>query len=395
LMTVREGRKTRLPVAPSGMKKRFLILLTLFLTYGCGSSSFEPTPVPPGSSLTTTESAFQQAVLDTFEAQNLPAVAAGLWQPGRQPFLLLLGEADMNTGRAPTATDSFRIGSVTKSFTVTLILQLAEEGALSLQDPIGDYIPNIQNSNATLEQLANMTSGIFNYTENQQFVELFVSDFARVWTNQQLIEYANDGSPYFLPGLSWYYSNTNTVALGMVVEQVTGNSLAEEISSRLAAPLGLQNTVYPPTADMPVPYAAGYAVVDVGEVEEFTRTHPSSSAGSGALVSTLEDLAVWGRALGRGELLSEESFNRQIRMISTDSCPTCPEYDGYGMGIGELDGWLGHTGDYIGYQALVMFDPLSEATVVILVNQKDFTQRVHYPTDMFREFIRIQSSMSR
>ena len=318
-------------------------------------------------------------------------MAAGLWQPGRQPFLLLLGEADKSSGRAPTAADSFRIGSVTKSFTVTLILQLAEEGALSLQDPIGDYIPNIQNPDATLEQLANMTSGIFNYTENQDFVELFVSDFARVWTNQQLIDYANEGSPYFLPGLSWYYSNTNTVALGMVVEQVTGNSLAQEINSRLATPLSLQSTVYPPTADMPVPYAAGYAVVDVGEVEEFTRTHPSSSAGSGALVSSLEDLAVWGRALGRGELLSEDSFNRQIQMISTDSCPTCPEYDGYGMGIGELDGWLGHTGDYIGYQALVMFDPLTEATVVILVNQKDFTRRVHYPTDMFRDFVRRQS----
>lgn len=373
------------------MQQRLFILLVLLLLSSCGNSSFDATPVSTGSALSTTESAFQQAVLDSFEAQKLPAVAAGLWQPGRPPFLLLLGEAEIGSGRAVTATDSFRIGSVTKSFTVTLILQLAEEGALSLDDPIGDYIPNIQNSDATLEQLANMTSGIFNYTENQQFVELFVSDFARVWTSQQLIEYANDGSPYFLPGLSWYYSNTNTVALGMVVEQVTGNSLAQEIRSRLAAPLGLQNTVYPPTADMPVPYAAGYAVVDVGEVEEFTRTHPSSSAGSGALVSTLEDLAVWGRALGRGELLSEESFNRQIQMISTDSCPTCPEYDGYGMGVGELDGWLGHTGDYIGYQALVMFDPLTEATVVILVNQKDFTQRIHYPTDMFRDFVRVQS----
>jgi CubicO group peptidase (beta-lactamase class C family) len=371
------------------MKKQFLILLALFLTYGCGSSSFEATPVSTGSTLTQTESAFQQAVLDSFEAQELPAVAAGLWQPGRPPFLLLLGEANKENGRAPTSTDGFRVGSVTKSFTVTLILQLAEEGALSLEDPIGKYIPNIQNPNATLEQLANMTSGIFNYTENQQFVELFVEDFARVWTSQQLIQYANDGSPYFLPGLGWHYSNTNTVALGMVVEEVTGNSLAQEIRARLATPLDLRHTVYPPTADMPTPYAAGYAVVDVGEVEEFTRTHPSSSAGSGALVSTLDDLAVWGRALGRGELLSKESFNRQIQMIPTDSCPTCPEYDGYGMGIGELNGWLGHTGDYIGYQALVMYDPLTEATVVILVNQKDFTRSVHYPTDMFRDFVRV------
>ncbi len=369
------------------MKKQLFILISLFLSFGCGSSSFDPTPVTPGSTLTTTESAFRQAVLDTFEAQDLPAVAAGLWQPGRQPILLLLGEAGLETGRPPTSTDSFRIGSVTKSFTVTLIMQLAEEGALSLDDPIGNYIPGIQNPDATLEQLANMTSGIFNYTENQQFVELFVADFARVWTNQQLIEYANDGSPYFLPGLSWHYSNTNTVALGMVVEQVTGNSLAQEIETRLATPLGLQGTVYPPTADMPVPFAAGYAVVDVGEVEEFSRTHPSSSAGSGAVVSTLQDLAIWGRALGRGELISEENFSRQIQMISTDSCPTCPEYDGYGMGIGELNGWLGHTGDYIGYQALVMYDPATEATVVILVNQKDFTQSIHYPTDMFRDFI--------
>src|SRR5690606_33470202 len=119
------------------------------------------TETPPVNSR---EAAFQQSLELFFEANQLPAVAAGLWQPGRAPFIVLLGDADIESGRRPAVDDRFRIGSVTKSFTVTVLLQLADEGLLSLDDPIGDYLPSIHNPEATLEQLANMTSGIFNYS---------------------------------------------------------------------------------------------------------------------------------------------------------------------------------------------------------------------------------------
>jgi len=104
------------------------------------------------------------------------------------------------------------------------------------------------------------------------------------------------------------------------------------------------------------------------------------------MISGLNDLRTWGEALGSGRLLTPEMQDLRLRMVPTDGCPKCPEYDGYGLGIGALNGWIGHTGDYIGYQALVMYEPETESVAVILVNLKNFTSSAHVPTDIFRDF---------
>lgn len=362
-----------------------LIIITSLCLWGCGNSSGEPTlTANNGLSL---EGRFDLAVRTRFQREDLPALAAGLWQPGRRPHLVLLGQADESQGRSISSQDHFRIGSVTKSFTVTVLLQLAQEGKLSLDDPIGNFVPQIQNSHATLKQCANMTSGIFNYTENQDFTLDFIQNLEKPRTEQELILAANAKSPYFPPGQDWHYSNTNTVALGLAIEQVTGNNLATEIQNRILTPLSMTQTSYPQTVAMPVPFAVGYGLLGDDELD-LTATHPSASAGSGAMVSTLNDLRIWGQALGSGSLISPENQLKQLELVSTDSCPECPEYDGYGLGIGTLDGWRGHTGDYIGYQALVMYHPETQAVVVILVNIKNFSKTDHVPTDIFREFSR-------
>ena len=207
--------------------KKLKLLVLLFLV-GCGGSNKVETHTNPVSNpiASVAERSFQRAVSQAFQDRSLPAVAAGLWQPGREPVLVLLGKSDLKTGRLPSSGDKFRIGSVTKSFTVTVLLQLVDEGRVTLDDPIGDFVPNIHNPEATLEELANMTSGVFNYTENPDFTNEFIQDLQRVWTEQELIQAAIEKPPYFAPGEGWHYSNTNTVALGLVVEQVTGNSLA-------------------------------------------------------------------------------------------------------------------------------------------------------------------------
>lgn len=359
-------------------------IVTLILGAGCGSTD---STVPANLGPSEQEAAFQQSVQRFFNSEGLPAVAAGLWQPGREPFLVLLGEADVEAGRAVTAQDRFRIGSVTKSFTVTVLLQLVDEGLVSLDDPIGDYLPTIHNPEATLEELANMTSGIFNYSEDPDFLDLFLNDLTRAWTEPELIQVAINNLPYFAPGADWRYSNTNTVALGMVIEQVTGNSLAQEMERRIFQPLQLSGTSYPSTVEIPFPFARGYGIMDPPQLEDMTASHPSSTAGSGALVTNLNDLAIWGRALGSGSLISEQLHARRLRLIPNNNCSNCPEYDGYGMGIGNLDGWIGHTGDFIGYQALVMYQPQTEQVAVILINLKNFTNRDHVPTNIFRDFI--------
>ncbi len=285
----------------------------------------------------------------------------------------------------------FRIGSVTKAFTVTRLLQLADEGRLSLDDPIDQYVPDTQNGTATLRQLADMTSGIFNYTEDADIVVPLIEDLTQEWPPEKLIAATDRHDAYFAPGEGWHYSNTNTVLLGLVIEQVTGGSIAEEIERNVVAPLELAGTSYPTTPAVPDPHAAGYG--DLGDgLFEMTESHPTSSAASGAMLSTAPDLVVFGRALARGDLVSAESQAERLRAVAAD-CDECPEYDSYGAGIGSLGGWWGHTGDYLGYQALVMHDAERDITVSILVNLKDLTNPAHLPTELFLDSLTALESL--
>ena len=332
----------------------------------------------------------------------MPGALVGVWIPRHDNLIIEEGVSDIESGEPISKRNQVRIGSVTKSFTVTVLLQLVDEGLLSLDDPLKKFLPEMQNSDATLRQLANMTSGIFNYTEDSDFVLELLEDLLRKWSPFQLIDVADSNSPYFPPGGGWHYSNTNTVILGIVIEQLTGHFIGDEIQHRIIGPLGLNGTVYPTTPDMPEPFSMGYGVFDPeAGLEDITLSDPSSSAASGAIVSRLEDLRRWGEALGKGILLTEDTQKERISSlmpIEFDPCDdddpdrpkrSCPEYDRYGLGIGELSGWIGHTGDYLGYQALVMFQPETDATVVILINLKDFTNPEHIPTVIFREYAEI------
>ncbi len=331
------------------------------------------------------------------EEFGIPGILAGVWIPGQGSLVIEDGVSDIETDAPIKKDEHVRIGSVTKSFTVTVILQLVEEGLISLDDPVGDYLPGVENAEATIAELANMRSGIFNYTEDADFGTEFVeSDFLRVWTDQELVDYADANVPYFPPGGGWHYSNTNTVILGMIAEQVTGRTIGEEISGRIIAPLGLGGTSYPTTPDMPLPFAHGYGFEPP---EDISFTDPSSSAGSGAMISRLEDLKKWGVALGSGTLLTSELQAVRINSLSPivynpcdDDDPdrpkrSCPEYDEYGLGIGELSGWIGHTGEYVGYTNLVMYEPESGSVVVIIANR--FGVGAHVPTAIFREFAEV------
>ena len=364
-----------------------VVILAVLISCDNGGNSLDP----------ELEAQLREIVSRYKEEFGIPGVLAGVWIPGKGRLIIEDGLADIDTGRPISKADHVRIGSVTKSFTVTVILQLAGEELLDLNDPVGNYLPDVENPDATIAELANMKSGIFNYTEDAEFVTEFVeSDFLRVWTDQEIVDFADSNVPYFPPGGGWHYSNTNTVILGMIVEQVTGRPLGEEITKRIIESLGLDGTTYPTTPDMPEPFAHGYGF---DPLEDISFTDPSSSSGSGAMISRLDDLRKWGKALGKGTLLSAELQAERIDSlvpIVFDPCDdddpdrpkrSCPEYDKYGMGLGEISGWIGHTGEYVGYTALVMYEPESGSVVVIVTNI--FGVGPHVPTKIFKEFAEI------
>lgn len=262
-----------------------------------------------------------------------------------------------------------RVGSITKTFTSTLLLQLAGEGALSLDDPISTYVPGTPNPQATLGQLSAMRSGIPSYTQTDAFGAAFFADPQRVWQPQELVDLVQGAAPGFEPGTGFDYSNTNIVLLGMVIEQVTGQSIDEVMDERIIRPLGLSGTVFPTDASLPDPHPQGYTVQGQdGQVPaDTTDWNPSWAWTAGGMISTVDDLLVYGRELATGgRLLSPEM--QAVRIASyQDMTPGQPARR-YGYGIQLSNGWTGHTGELPGFNTFMYHQVDADITVVVTVN---------------------------
>lgn len=290
----------------------------------------------------------------------------GTWTSG-------YGVADLVSG-APVEVDSYnRVASVTKSFVGTVILQLADEGALSLDDPIDDYVTDVPNgSRITLRQLITMTSGLGNYSNDEAWgVEVLGAPEAQ-WTPQQLLDYTYSMPTSFAPGSSMEYSNANFILLGLVAEQVTGRPIGQLIDERILSPLGLEKTSYPLDNALAEPRMTGYtlpAVVHpVGGASntwvDATEWSPSSAGAAGAMISDIGDMLTWGRALATGQGLLTETAQVQ-RLQSFGSSDLAPG-EFYGEAIVCQGGWIGHSGNIPGYNTLVRYDPVSQTTIVVV-----------------------------
>lgn len=317
----------------------------------------------------------QRVVDEEMAASQVPGAVVGVWRGGQPVTVFARGFSDVAGSVPMSVSDHFRIASITKTFTTTLVLQLQEAGLLSLSDPIGKYIPGLVNSSATLRQLGDMTAGFFNYTHDPTFAAELPANPLRVWTSAELVALGNAHGPRFAPGTSWEYSNTNTLLLQMVVEQVTGNSLAVEFQNAFFTPLSMGTASYPATAVLPVPHAHGHMVLpDNGGSLDITAIDPSIAQGAGAIVATLADVGIWIEALGRGDLLSPESQAERLVMN-----PAGEGYDAYGFGIARIGDWIGHDGVFPGFQSVALYDPSLDQTLVILSNATFAGSDYHFP----------------
>lgn len=322
-----------------------------------------------------------QAIVDAeMASKNVAGAVVGVWQGGQPVTVFARGFADIGNNVPMALTDHFRIASITKTFTTTRVLQLADAGLLSLSDPIGDYFPDrpdLVNRTATLRQLGDMTAGFFDYSRDPVFVATVQADPPRVWSPLDLVDWANAKGPNFAPGTAWEYSNTHTVLLQMVIERVTGNSLSQEFQSAFTTPLSLTRTSYPATADLPDPHAIGYSVdAATGLSSPAPAYHPSIFGGSGGIVSTLENVRVWIEAVGRGDLVSPQSQAERLDMVAIG------EGFGYGFGVMGVDDWIGHNGIFPpGYQSIALHDPVLDQTLVVLANSW-FSDGYHFPDEV-------------
>ncbi|WP_291051242.1 serine hydrolase domain-containing protein [Herbiconiux sp.] len=337
-------------------------------------------PAAPEGELPTELQAQLQSALDQVMADyDVPGAAAGVWVPGEGSWTTAAGLADVEGGVAVTTDMTWPIRSITKSYTVTMILQLADEGALSLDDTIDQYIDGITNGDQiTLLELANMSSGNADYL-TPAFIADWQAEPDRIFTLDELNSYVVDQPAEFAPGTEYIYTNANTNLLGGVIEKVTGQSYAEALDERILQPLGQSGTSYlTDIADWTGPHPTGY-VIDDGVPMPQTE-NPSILAAAGSLFSTLDDGRVWADTLGSGALLKPAT--QELRTIG-HPIPK-PPYDDYAVGMGETDGWLGHNGEGIGFTAATFHDPETGASIVVYMNESDTADKSHPADKAFR-----------
>lgn len=357
---------------------------------GCSSSS----DGADGTTATTVAAnapayaaAMEAKLLDGMKANAIPGVVILVKSKDQGDWSSTLGTAEIGKDVAMQMDDYFRVGSNTKTMTSTVILQLVQEGRLKLDDPVSKYIPNVPNGDViTIANLSEMRSGLFSYTSDLGFNQTLDRDPQKAWTPQELLDIAFSHPVTAAPDTEFDYCNTNIVLLGLIIEKLTGTSASEAFQERIFQPLGLTHSSLPASTDpsIPEPHARGYQFLsNAATVNSYavpaselpaaldgtllpiddTDANPSWAWTAGGAISTVDDLAVYVKALVGGGLLDADT--QKLRMASirpmSDSA-------GYGLGIAKFGPVYGHDGQIPGFSTFMVYDPVAENTIIIGTN---------------------------
>jgi CubicO group peptidase (beta-lactamase class C family) len=292
----------------------------------------------------------------------------GIAQRGEVLLAKGYGLAEVELGVPATATTRFRIGSVTKQFTAALVLRLAEQGKLSLDDGLEKYVPDfpLQGRKVTVRMLLDHSSGIPSYT-----------DAGEAWEKARPLELSHAellafvaGKPLdFEPGADWRYNNTGYYLLGMVLEKVHGKTYAQIVRDEIALPLGLANTLYGHNREIIMGRAEGYSMHEGARCND-DHLGMSQPGAAGALLSTGEDLVRWSMALASGKVVTPETYAR----MTTPLVLPGGRDTGYGFGLmrGELLGQptILHGGGIDGFNSTLLHLPESDLHVAVVSNSE-------------------------
>ncbi|MDX6626057.1 MAG: D-alanyl-D-alanine carboxypeptidase [Solirubrobacterales bacterium] len=361
-------RSRRHPLAKGHRPLGAIVVALALLAIGFADSGAAATGagMPRPSVNRVTAKRLSAAITRELRRQALPGVIVGVAEDGRAPWIVARGHANLQTLRPMRPDLHMRIGSVTKAFVTTLLLRLAQEGQLSLDAPISRYVAGVPGGEAiTLRQLANMTSGLADNFANPEFSLEYLT--GETFTPERLVELGLALPTLFPPGSSWSYSNTNTILLGMVIQQVTGQPLAAALKQRVFAPLGLRGTSLPSFRPLPKPYASGYTYQTLnGRLGDATLNTPTATWAAGGIVSTVPDLLKAARMFGTGKPLLTPATQRE-REQWVRFAPNSPTQR-YGIGVFDFDGWIGHNGGIPGYTAIAWYLPERHLSLVVSVN---------------------------
>jgi D-alanyl-D-alanine carboxypeptidase len=310
---------------------------------------------------------------------GVPGVAVTVTKGKSTIFSALKGSASQQSSQPITQHTKFGIGSVTKTFTATAVLQLVDAGKLALSDTIQQWVPNVQQADQiTVQMLLNMTSGIYDEGGPGSLLSQQVAaDPTKVWTPQEIVDLAVQQGPVAAPGAQFDYSDTNYVILGLIVQAVSGQPLGTVIQQQILNPLKMKDTSLPTTTSIPAPAATGYALVAGQTATPSPTVDPSVLGAAGAMVSSAHDLQIWGPALATGKLLESATQQQRMQFAPTGltyaplpGYSTPPLQVGYGLGLASSSGYLGHNGQVLppGFSAELWYLLAKKITIVVLLN---------------------------
>lgn len=288
-----------------------------------------PVACAAGSKPAASPSSWLTPLLTTVRTRGDAPGVVGLLRNGRTVTTSALGYANLKRRTRMPKAARFRAASVTKTFTAAVVLRLVADGKLSLDDTVEQWLPRSvpEASKITIRQLLNHTSGLFNYTRDPTVRATWGTD--RVPSPRELVRIAASHGLDFAPGSAWEYSNTNYQLLGLIVERVTGRALADEVERVIVAPLHLSSTALDPSRDIRGRHVSGYYVYANRPAVDETRTTLGGWA-DGGLVSSVQDIGRFYRALFRGQLLPPQQLAELKTTVATGGFP---DGDGAGFGI--------------------------------------------------------------
>ena len=361
------------------------IIIGLYILFTTKKEPFEYIPEMTNNSITDQVNLILQRKIKELD---IPGILVGISIAG-QP-VVSTGIGNVLYGEKIHPDMSFRMGSITKSFIGFLLLKLTQEGYLSFNDKLSKWYPEIPQSDLiTLEMLANMTSGIENYSNTKKFGEQFTLNPFRQFIVEELIQMGASAPRLFSPGSDWSYSNTNYVLLGRIYERVLSLPLSTIIKNKITDKFNLTNTYLPTDSSLPVPFVHGFC--DERDVfEEATFWNPSWAWAAGGMITKIADLARWAEILGTGSSLSIQLHQQQLSN-KTVKLPPFNKFNGnmyYGIGIIYNNGWVGHNGGLPGYNSACYYNIASKIAIVININKQSSNIKKNLADSVYEDIVK-------
>lgn len=332
------------------------------------------------SSAANAGNAAYQSLLKKITGQGVAGIMMSVYKPAAGMWTGAAGMADINNKVAMQPCHTTRMGSVIKTFTATVLLQMQQNGIVDLDDKISAHlqhkaIKEIKNADVvTIRQCLQHSSGLYNYIQSAQFQTASLNDLTKVWTADDLLKYAYGKPAYFAPGQDAKYSNTNYILLGLLIEKLEGKPLYKVFDDRIFVPLQMTHTLFAAKDPVPKNIAKGYA--DLYSRLELMETTQYSGwdyyTADGGLLSNPYDVARFFKALMEGQLINAASLTEMLHW-KTSTHQDADFYNiEYGLGIFKAQTSYGtmyfHSGDAIGYDAGMFYLPATGTYAVYAAN---------------------------